>query len=675
MSLLQGYSSDEDDTSISAANDAFGLSSLPTAKKARIDEASGSGSEVTIKPLAAPDVLAEDPLNQTSLITRPTDTRMNVNIPYNDMVLPLQGPENPFGDRNRFINQNALAGHVEEQAMTEHAFRQQHLTHAILGYSANPSVDPNAPAILGSVEKAEANNFSTIGMLKTSKKEKNELKRKRKQKGDLEIVDGEGAYQGPWTPWEGDEPQGLQFGEEDVGEESEEEPEEQVQKKIAKPKRGAPGLESSVFHGKSMHDYQGRTYMHAPIAEAPQIQTEAGSQETFIPKVCIHTWTGHTQGVSVIRLFPETGHLLLSGSMDTKIKLWDVYTHGNCLRTFHGHMKAVKDVAFSNDGRKFLSCGYDRQMKLWDTETGQCLKRFSNGKIPYVIRFHPDEDKQHIFLAGMSDKKIIQYDMNSGEITQEYDQHLGPVNTITFVDENRRFVTTSDDKTIRAWDFDIPVVIKYIAEPHMHSMPAVTVHPNKKYFAAQSLDNQILVYSTDNFRQARNKRFAGHSVAGYACQVGFSPDGKWISSGDGEGNVVFWEWKTGRIKSRLKAHSKVVIAHEWLPHESSKVITASWDGLIKLWPPITPAKLRTRCYQSTLPLHLTPCRSFPSSRFNASEIMRVSWFSLLSFAVLIGIASAAPVVEPALERRETQEKRKILEERQDWIGEGGGASW
>lgn len=47
-------------------------------------------------------------------------------------------------------------------------------------------------------------------------------------------------------------------------------------------------------------------------------------------------------------------------------------------------------------------------MKLWDTETGQCLQRFNNGKIPYVVRFHPDEDKQNIFLAGMSDKKIIQ---------------------------------------------------------------------------------------------------------------------------------------------------------------------------------------------------------------------------------------------------------------------------
>lgn len=78
------------------------------------------------------------------------------------------------------------------------------------------------------------------------------------------------------------------------------------------------------------------------------------------------------------------------------------------------------------------------------------------------------------------------YDMNSGEITQEYDQHLGPVNTITFVDENRRFVTTSDDKTIRAWDFDIPVVIKYIAEPYMHSMPAVTLHPSSMYSDIQA---------------------------------------------------------------------------------------------------------------------------------------------------------------------------------------------
>jgi pre-mRNA-processing factor 17 len=250
---------------------------------------------------------------------------MNVNIPYKDMILPVQGPENPFGERDRFLNQNALAGHVEEQSMSDHAFRIQHLTHSILGYAANPSVDPNAPALVGSVENATAHNFATLDSLPVSRQEKKELKRKRKTRGDLSVVEGEGAYVGPWATWEGEEPHShFLSGLEGTGEddEEEEEPSEpQYTTKKAKPKRGADGQETSVFHGKSMHDYQGRTYLFPPVVNAPQLLQEAGSQDCFIPKVCVHTWAGHTQGVSVIRTFPETGHLLLSGSMDTKIKV------------------------------------------------------------------------------------------------------------------------------------------------------------------------------------------------------------------------------------------------------------------------------------------------------------------------------------------------------------------
>ena len=85
-----------------------------------------------------------------------------------------------------------------------------------------------------------------------------------------------------------------------------------------------------------------------------------------------------------------------------------MYHEGNCLRTFLGHSQAVKDVAFNNKGNKFLSASYDRHIKIWDTETGQCIQAFSNGKIPNVVKYHPDPDKQNIFLAGMQDKKIIQ---------------------------------------------------------------------------------------------------------------------------------------------------------------------------------------------------------------------------------------------------------------------------
>lgn len=48
---------------------------------------------------------------------------------------------------------------------------------------------------------------------------------------------------------------------------------------------------------------------------------------------------------------------------------------------------------------------------------------------------------------------LLQWDIRTGEVVQEYDRHLGAVNTITFVDENRRFVSTSDDKSLRVWEW------------------------------------------------------------------------------------------------------------------------------------------------------------------------------------------------------------------------------
>lgn len=72
---------------------------------------------------------------------------------------------------------------------------------------------------------------------------------------------------------------------------------------------------------------------------------------------------------------------------------------------------------------------------------------------------------------------------------------------------------------------DIPVDMKYIAEPSMHSMPAVTPSPNQKWLACQSMDNKIMIFTAMNrFKLHRKKTFKGHMVAGYACQLDFSPD-------------------------------------------------------------------------------------------------------------------------------------------------------
>ena len=211
--------------------------------------------------------------------------------------------------------------------------------------------------------------------------------------------------------------------------------------------------------------------------------------------------------------------------MDNKVKLWETYKDRRCVRTYTGHKMAVKDVDFNRVGDRFLSTSYDRYIKLWDTETGECINRFTSNKVGHCVRFNPDEDKQDLFVVGTADKKIVCWDIRSNEIVQEYDRHLGAVNTITFVDDNRRFVTTSDDKSMRVWEWDIPVDMKYIADPGMHSMPAVARAPNQKWLACQSLDNKICIFSAgEKFREIRKKTFKGHMVAGYACTPCFSPE-------------------------------------------------------------------------------------------------------------------------------------------------------
>lgn len=523
---------------------------------------------------SAPEVAVKENVD-VGVHLDPSLKEVQFNPTYDTLFAPELGPNNPFKSQQMAAPRNMLSGYAEPAHINDFMFEQQRRTFATYGYALDPSLDiqQTSTKYIGSVDDAEKNQGLTVFETGQKKTEK----RKKVKGSDASNIDG---FLGPWAKY---------IDEKDVAKPSEEEQKELDEITAKRQKRGKqeddkPADEKTILHVKEMYDYQGRSYLHIPQDVDVNLRSTELPEKCYLPKKQIHVWSGHTKGVSAVRLFPLSGHLLLSSSMDCKIKLWEVYNERRCLRTFIGHSKAVRDICFNNAGTQFLSAAYDRYLKLWDSETGQCISRFTNRKVPYCVKFNPDEDKQNLFVAGMSDKKIVQWDIRSGEIVQEYDRHLGAVNTITFVDENRRFVSTSDDKSLRVWEWDIPVDFKYIAEPSMHSMPAVTLSPNGKWLACQSMDNQILIFGAQNrFRLNKKKIFKGHMVAGYACQVDFSPDMSYVVSGDADGKLNIWDWKTTKLYSRLKAHDKVCIGAVWHPHETSKVITCGWDGLIKLW--------------------------------------------------------------------------------------------
>lgn len=354
------------------------------------------------------------------------------NPKYEDLYAPMFGPR--FDDEED-EGKNFLTGHIEDAFVDEAQFEEQRKQF----HRHGKALDPSDNSALSLVQRNLASTAigSNVSDQEAGKKEKAE-KRKRLRNDDPSDVDN---FVGPWAEFE---------DEVKVSQPSEQEKEEidqfMAKKKKVVYKKEAKEEEKSTLHIKDPYDYQGRSFLHPPHDLGVNLKYDHVPDKCFIPKKCLHTFTGHTNSVTAIRWFPVSAHLFLSCSMDSKIKLWEVYNERRNILTYHGHPKAVRDICFNRTGEQFVSCDYEKGLKLWDTEYGKCIRRFENRKMVYCVKFNTDADSSHLFLTGMRDKKILCWDCRTGAITQEYDRHLGPVNTINFVDDNRRFVSTSDDK-------------------------------------------------------------------------------------------------------------------------------------------------------------------------------------------------------------------------------------
>jgi pre-mRNA-processing factor 17 len=48
----------------------------------------------------------------------------------------------------------------------------------------------------------------------------------------------------------------------------------------------------------------------------------------------------------------------------------------------------------------------------------QVITTLNTGKLYFCGVFHPEADKQNVLMAGCADKKIYQFDFNTGDVEQ-----------------------------------------------------------------------------------------------------------------------------------------------------------------------------------------------------------------------------------------------------------------
>ncbi|RKF71500.1 putative E3 ubiquitin ligase complex SCF subunit sconB [Golovinomyces cichoracearum] len=70
---------------------------------------------------------------------------------------------------------------------------------------------------------------------------------------------------------------------------------------------------------------------------------------------------------------PKPPRHMLTGALDSTVRLWDVVT-GRCIKTLFGHVEGI--WALAGDTLRVVSGSEDKTVKVWDLRTGKCEKTF-----------------------------------------------------------------------------------------------------------------------------------------------------------------------------------------------------------------------------------------------------------------------------------------------------------
>lgn len=149
------------------------------------------------------------------------------------------------------------------------------------------------------------------------------------------------------------------------------------------------------------------------------------------------------------RFTPNNDYLLISACKDGKPILRKGDT-GDWIGTFEGHKGAVWGVALTDDGAIAASASADFEAKIWDTSDGSILHSFVCKHIVRSVNFGHSSEK---LLTAGSEKTAKIFDLNNYDSAPiEYSGHTGSIRQALFYDNDTRFVTASEDKSVIFWD-------------------------------------------------------------------------------------------------------------------------------------------------------------------------------------------------------------------------------
>jgi WD40 repeat protein len=196
------------------------------------------------------------------------------------------------------------------------------------------------------------------------------------------------------------------------------------------------------------------------------------------------------EGIPAVAFSPD-GRTYLTGAETGNARLCDAAT-GQLIREFIHINKAIRGVAYSPDGRTILTGSDDRTAQLWEAATGRPLgKPMQHPACVASVAFSPDGKS---VLTGCHDNLARIWDVATGEPTGKTFSHRDWVLAAAFSPDGSLVLTGSKDGRARLWDratgLPIGPPVQHDKEPitGLNWVPTVTFNPNGRTLVTGGAD-------------------------------------------------------------------------------------------------------------------------------------------------------------------------------------------